>query len=66
MNDALFLFRMFLSHSTTACEFFHWLTCTEEGTSLLISSRIILLSFPMSHLDGLISRHDILCGKSSL
>ena len=61
-----FLFRMFLNHSNTACEFFHWLTCTEERTSLLILSRIILLSFPMSDLDGLISRHDILCGKSPI
>ena len=66
MNDALFLYRMFIDHSTTACEFFHWLNCTEERTSLLILSRIILLSFPISDLVGLISRHDIFCGKSSL
>ena len=65
-NDGLFLFRMFLNHSTTACEFFRWLTCTKEIELLLILSRIILLSFPMSDLDGLISRHDILRGKSSL
>ena len=32
MNDALLLLRMFLNHSTTACEFFHWLNCTEEIT----------------------------------
>ena len=66
MNDALFLFRIFFYHSTTACEFFRWLTCTKERTLLLILSRIILLSFSMSDLDRLISRHDILRGKSSL
>ena len=64
MNDAMFLFRMFLNHSVTACEFFHWLTWTEERTSLLILSRITLLTFPMANLDGLISRHDIACRES--
>ena len=56
MNDALLFFRIFLNHSTTDCEFLHCLTCTEERTSLLILSRIILLSFPMPDLDGLISQ----------
>ena len=52
------LFFMDLNHPIAEAVFFHWLKLAVLMILLLILSRILLLSFPISDLVGLISRQD--------
>ena len=57
MNDFLLLSLMLINHEITSVEFRHWFTWTWSRMSLLILSRITLLTFPRELFEGLISRH---------
>ena len=60
-------FRLILQyHSITEAVFFHWFTLIFSNMLVLTLSSICLLILPMSVLDGLIRRHEILSGNPSL
>ena len=57
MNESLSLFSKLLNHRKTLAVFFHWLICVRLMMAELISSRMRLLTTPISDLEGLIRRH---------
>ena len=57
MNDSFSLFSKLLNHFKTLAMFFHWLICVPLMMAELISSRMCLLTTPISDLEGLSSQH---------
>ena len=66
MKVCCVLLGILLNHSITDAEFFHWLTIVSDLISVLIRSRIFLLTRPISLFAGLINLHVGLLLKFSL
>ena len=57
MNESVSLFSKLLNHDKTLEVFFHWLICVLRIMAELISSRMCLLTTPISDLEGLMRQH---------